>query len=273
MNEPTDSKLTRGSAPARFLTGLRYPLAGLRHLAATPRLWPYVVVPVFLTIVMIGSAGWLAWTWGPEALGVVWQAPAGDGALASAASAAWHVVLVLVRMILFVVGAIAFYAVGGLVAVPFNDFLSQAVEESILPARNEPFTWGLFVSDMRMSLSHSLLGLFCYVAVLVPVLLLNVVPGIGSVAATGLGGVVTAVFLAREMLDGPLSRDRLPFGVKLEVLKGHRALVLGFGGATAGLLWVPGLNLLSIPCSVVGGTLLYCDLKRDGLLPEPRRRS
>jgi CysZ protein len=272
MTSTNVSSLKQGSVLSRFMAGFRYPLAGLRHLVGNPRLWPYVVVPVFLTILMIGGAAWLAWTQGPAALELAWSQPTGEGAAGSVALIAWNIALVVIRLLLFVLGAVAFYAIGGLVAIPFNDFLSQAVEESLLGGRNEPFTWGLFISDIRMSLGHSLLGLFLYVAVMIPVLLLNVIPVAGSVASTVLGWSATVVFLAREMLDGPLSRDRLPFGVKLTVLKSNKATMAGFGSATAAMLWVPGLNLFSIPCAVVGGTLLYCQLKREGSLPEPRKR-
>ncbi len=264
---------TQGHVLARFMAGFRYPFAGGRHLVANPRLWSYVVVPTFLTTLMIGGAGWLAWTQGPVILELGWSQPTGEGALAVSALVAWNVALVFLRLVLFLVGTIALYMASSVLAVPFNDFLSQAVEEAVLGSRNEPFTWGLFLSDLRMSLGHSLLGLLVYLLVMLPVLLLNLVPGVGSVLATGIGGIATALFLAREMLDGPLSRDRLPFGVKLEVVKAHKVFMTGFGCATAVLLWVPGLNLLSIPCSVVGGTLLYCRLKRDGELPEPRKRT
>lgn len=273
MPAPTPSVLTQGSALSRFSTGFGYPIAGLKHLAANPRLWRYVVVPVFLTVLMIGCAAWLSWTQGPEVLAMAWERPMGEGVVVVALGYAWLAALVVVRLLLLVVGAVAFYAVGGLVAVPFNDFLSQAVEESILGSRNEPFTMVLFVHDLRMSLGHSLLAVFAWVSMMIPVLALNLVPVIGSIAATVIGGLLTTFFLTREMLDGPLSRDRLPFGAKLELLKGHRALTVGFGAATAGLLWVPGLNLVSIPCAVIGGTLMYCQLKRDGLLPEPHQRT
>ncbi len=272
MSAPIVSSLSQGSSLARFTKGFGYPIAGLRHLAATPRLWRYVVVPVFLTVVMIGCAAWFSWTQGPAALHWIWEQPVGEGGLAVVSGLAWQAALIGVRLLLLVVGAVLFYAVGGLLAVPFNDFLSQAVEESILGARNEPFTLALFLSDLRMSLGHSLLAVFAWLCVMVPILALNLVPGVGSVAASVLGGAVTSLFLAREMLDGPLSRDRLPFGVKLELIKAHRSVSLGFGAATAGLLWVPGLNLISMPCAVVGGTLLYCQLKRDGLLPPSRQR-
>ncbi len=270
---PSSSVILRDrSSLARFGIGFGYPMRGVRHLIDTPRLWTYVVVPVFLTVVMIGGAGWLAWTQGPALLELAWTQPGGEGALATTLLVLWHVALVLARLALFLVGTLVFYGVGGVVAIPFNDFLSQAVEESVLGSRSEPFTWGLFFADLRMSLSHSLLGLALYVVVMVPVLLLNLVPVVGSVVAATLGGLATTVFLAREMIDGPLSRDRITFANKVGVLRQQKALMIGFGSATACMLWVPGLNLISIPCAVVGGTLLYCQLKVEDQLPTPRPR-
>ncbi len=274
MPDPTAPVLTQGSALARFTAGFRYPFAGVRHVMANPRLWSYAVVPAFLTVLMIGGAGWIAWTQAPELLALVLDPPAEarETIRQTLYWLGWFLALGVVGLLTFLVGAVTCYAVGGLIAVPFNDFLSQAVEESILGSRNEAFTWQLFLSDLRMSLGHSLLGLLAWATVMVPVVLLNLAPVIGTLAASAIGGVVTTTFLTREMLDGPLSRDRLPFGEKLNVLKAHKALTLGFGAATAALLWVPGLNLVSMPCAVVGGTLMYCQLKREGVLPEPRRR-
>ncbi len=270
MSGPNAPSLPQGNPLARFAAGFRFPFAGVRHVVAHPRLWPYAVVPAFLTVVMIGGAVWLAWTRSPELTGTLLTPPGVDAA--RLAVFGWTLAMIAVGLVTFVVGAVLCYALGTLIAVPFNDFLSQAVEESVLGSRNEPFTMGLFLSDLRMSLGHSLLGVLAWLTAMVPVVLLNLVPVAGTLLASGLGALVTATFLAREMLDGPLSRDRLPFGVKLEVLKRDKVLTLGFGAGTAALLWVPGLNLVSMPCAVVGGTLLYCQLKRDGRLPEPRQR-
>jgi CysZ protein len=76
----------------------------------------------------------------------------------------------------------------------------------------------------------------------------------------------TALFLSREMMDGPMSRRRYRFRRKLRIVRSQLPLMLGFGMACAGLLWVPLLNFVFMPVSIVGGTLLFLTIESNGFI-------
>src|SRR5262249_12014952 len=78
----------------------------------------------------------------------------------------------------------------------------------------------------------------------------------------------SAVWLCFEYLDLPMARHLYAFREVRAALRSARPISLGFGGPLAALFLVPIVNLVSVPVGVVGGTLLYADLRRSGLLPQ-----
>jgi CysZ protein len=53
-----------------------------------------------------------------------------------------------------------------------------------------------------------------------------------------------------------LARHGYPLREKLQLLRLHAPLTMGFGLSISLLLWIPGLNVLCVPIAVVGGTVL-----------------
>ena len=154
--------------------------------------------------------------------------------------------------------------VGNLLASPFYDVLAGKVEARLLGPSDEPFAWRTVLGDAWMSVQHSLLGLLLYGLSMGLLLLLNLLPVVGSALYAALSTTATVFFLARELMDIPLSRRRLGFFEKIRWMGGHKALLGGLGLATMAMLAVPVVNLLLMPVAVLGGTLLYCHLHQVG---------
>ena len=132
-----------------------------------------------------------------------------------------------------------------------------------------PFAWSVAIGDAAQSFVHSILGLTAYILLAAPLLLVNVVPVVGSVLYAVCGFSLTSLFLARDLLDVPLSRRRMSFLHKVDYLRDHLWLCLGLGLGTTMLLLVPLLDLLVLPCSVLGGTLLFLAIElEEGRLTE-----
>ena len=121
-------------------------------------------------------------------------------------------------------------------------------------------------SDVAIGILHSLYGALLYVSLFCPLLLLNLVPVLGQVAYTVIGGLLSAFFIAREVMDYSLSRRQLSFRQKLQLQRDNLSCVGGLGMSSFILLWVPLANLVSMPAAVIGGTLLYCELEQAGRL-------
>lgn len=251
------------SVPQQVGWGARYAVRGARILAAHPRLWGYVFAPIAL---MIGAfalgAGLILWLV-PLATGLLWV-PGPESApltVTMYAVALWTVRIVLVGALL-----LALYLTAGLVATPFNDRLSEQIERRILRTTTDEVLFRQFVRDLFWSVAHSALSLAVYLAVMGVLLLLNLLPGVGSAVSFVVGALVSAMFFTRESMDGSLSRRRMGYVAKWRTVAGIWPYALGFGGVVSLAMWLPLLNFLVLPMSVAGGTALFCHLERAGAL-------
>lgn len=68
--------------------------------------------------------------------------------------------------------------------------------------------------------------------------------------------LLTMVLCGMDYLDVPLSARGLPLRAKLALLWKHKLLVCGFAAAGYVLLYIPLINILSLPVGVIGATLL-----------------
>lgn len=172
----------------------------------------------------------------------------------------WPILFRAIRIVIggllcLVFGALA-YMLGAVLAIPFNDHLSERVEalQYELPAP-------LSVSEaLPMSLLHSVLGAGLWMLLQLILLPLQLVPGIGSLLDMVLGGALTAFFLAHQMMDGPMSRWRFSFREKLDLLWENLGLALGLGTAAMLMLGVPVLNLFGLPICIAAGAMLYAEV-------------
>jgi CysZ protein len=263
--ESTDP-LDRG-ALRRFLFGFGAPWRGLRLLFTHPRLLLQIIVPAALNMALVLLVVAAALIWAPELVGTFWERPAGVGFGDMLLTGMWLAGVAFVALFLIALGVICIYGVAGLVLTPFLDYLSERVEELTLGPRPEGFAWPVFFRQVSVSIWHSLLNFALYLAVMGLLLLLNLIPAAGQALFMAGSSVASAFFLAREMLDGPLTRDRLRWTDKYRVVWRHKAVTMGLGAATAAMLWIPLLNFICLPVAVTGGTLLYAHLRRTGRLP------
>jgi uncharacterized protein involved in cysteine biosynthesis len=251
----------------RFGWGLRYAWWGVRLVVTETALWPYVAAPVLITILLFAAGGTLAWLgigWGLHQL---WSpGPQTEGWL----EVGWVALGLLLRATALLAIGVALYLLAGLVATPFVDKLSEHVEAMVLGPSDEPFSWRVLLGDIALSVAHTLLSMALWLVSMAAAFTLNVLPVIGQVLSFLAGVLATAFLVSRESMDGALSRRRMAYGHKLRVLLRHPLLTLGFGLAAAALLWVPFLNLLVLPMTAAGGTLLFCHLEQQGLVPPAR---
>jgi CysZ protein len=252
-----------GSAVRRFVRGATYPWRGLRFLLPRTELWPWAAGPFFITLWMILGALWGAIWYGDDLLALLWTRPELQ-ASSTLEIVLWDTVANSLRLAVFIVAAVAAWILGNMLASPLYDVLAEKTEGLLLDRPEHAFDWRIALGDAWMSIRHSALGLILYAAVMGPLFLLNLVPGAGSVLYTVLSSVATVFFIARELMDIPLSRRRTPFVAKLRWIASHKALLAGMGAMCMVLLMVPLVNFFSMPIAVMGGTLMYCHLDREG---------
>lgn len=255
---------TLPSMPSAFgdlVAGVAFVGRGARLLFATPSLWSACAVSALVMAALLIGA--LALTLGrvDDLLGSLWARPDAGIMLLL-----WYVAAIGVAVAAGYLALVASVAAAGIVLAPLHDRLSEKVEQIVNPAAERPFELGVFLRDVFSGIAHTLCNLALFVLVGVPVLLLNLVPGIGSVASAVAGAIFTALMLAMEMSDYALARRRLRWRQKWGVIRRRPWLFLGFGLALAALLWIPLAGALTVPTAVVSGTLLVVASEQAGLI-------
>lgn len=238
-----------------FARALALPLHAARLLAGHRTLWPLVAIPALINLALFVVAAGLIIAHADAAVALLWPPPADGGVWAELLLGLWYVLYVAALIFGLMAAYVVTLLVSGIVASPFNDALSARVER-LLTGRAAPSPGGSLLRETVQSVVSTTTIVLLYAALMGPVLLLNLVPGAGSLAATVLGTGLGAFFLALEFTDVALARRGYPLRLKLRLLRAHPALTLGFGLSTSLLLWIPFLNVLCVPIAVVGGTAL-----------------
>lgn len=235
---------------------------GFRFLNAHPRLWGWVLAPALVTLVMLGGAiAAVAWIAGPLVARVTGWLP---GFLQGAAS--W-VVWILVVTGLALGALLVFVAVVGIVAGPFCELLSEAVEARATGEPAPPFALGAFLRGVALGVAHGLRRLVASLAGLVVLFAIGLLPVVGTIAAAVLGGWLAASASAYDCYDAVLARRELAYADKLAYLARHRGRAMGLGAGVAGCLLIPGVNLVAVGIGAAGATLAALEL--DGRAPAP----
>jgi CysZ protein len=247
--------------PADFVSGLLYPLRGLTILRRHPGLARYWFPPIVLTFIALVASFVFAVRYHDDAVALLWSQPIGDG-FTTTLLAALHF---LVRAAALLVGVglamVVCILAANLIAAPFNDALSEALEEIETGHPSPGFSFARLVRDLGRTLRVELTKLLVYCAVMGPLLVLSwLVPGVGQLLYLVFGLLFTSLYMALDYVDWPASRRGLPLRERLSLLAMHPLRTLGFGFAVGACLFVPLLNLFFMPLAVAGGTRLFLDL-------------
>lgn len=110
------------------------------------------------------------------------------------------------------------------------------------------------------SVADSLVLVALGLATALGVLLVGLLPVVGAVVGAVAGLAVSGWLLAGELLARPLEARGMDRVQRRDLLRGHRARVLGFGMATQACFLVPLGAVAVMPAAVVGATVLARDL-------------
>jgi len=232
-----------------FVEGTRYPWRGAIFLWRRKSLWPYLIVPFVLNIMLFCAITWTS-VWALRhfvftGLPHAWWAIIVKIFLASAAGSA---------ILLFSIFCFAF--VGSIIAAPFYDSIAERTLHWLGAPEIERGFWRQIIDAIRASVLK--LGLFLGLQLIL--LALYFVPFfVGFFTYTTVGFLITAFFMALEFLDVSFHREGWTFRERLEWCKHRMGLVLGFGASVSVLLLLPIVNLIIPPIALIGAILLFSD--------------
>lgn len=223
-------------------------LRGAAYLARNPRLWVWVIAPalvaIFILVVAVGSI--LSLLSGPIA------------GLAAFLPGTWadNVLTLVAGIVLSIASVSIFISLAALIAAPFNEQLSESIEERVTGEPGPRFSITRFLVDLVIGIAHAARRVFVYVVVMGALLVVGIaVPVIGTVIATVLGAIATARFASYDAFDAVWARRRRKYRFKVDYLREHRWRTLGMGAVVAVMLVVPGLNVIGLAVGATAATL------------------
>ncbi|HTO52670.1 MAG TPA: EI24 domain-containing protein [Myxococcota bacterium] len=170
----------------------------------------------------------------------------------------------LVRLVLVLAFGVAIYftftLVGGVIAAPFLDVLSERVERLASGERLE-LEGGVAAALRRSARSIWAEGqrVAFFLAAQALLLLLGFIPGLQLFAAIASVGLA-ALFMPLVYTGFAFDRRELPFAARRRWILAHPIEMASFGGVALALYLVPGLSFLCLPWLVTAGTLLVVEL-------------
>ncbi|PLX85673.1 MAG: sulfate transporter CysZ [Desulfuromonas sp.] len=254
------SDFIKDNPVTNFSRGFFSPFRAGRFILGCPRLFKYILIPFIINTSVFSLAVYFGLNFFNDT--VIHRIPQGD---------AWYWLILFYT--LWVVAALAtavlvffaFTVVGNLIAAPFNDLLSERTEETLAGRRNEePFSLGAFGKDVRRTLVEESKKMLFFVLGMVLLLLLNLIPGVGTMVYSVLSVLFTLFFLAVEYTGFVFSRKRSTFRDQRRFIFGRKFLMLGFGVGLLVLLAIPFLQFFCIPVAVVAATQLWWDCSGGG---------
>ncbi len=258
--------LSKSVNPVGFFRGFGYVFRGasfvyLKH----PGLIRYWILPIVLSILAIRGALWASWTYSEDIVNYFWPAVTGDGVLDTVAGWFHWIVEVLVSIVVSFTSLLLVVALSNVIAAPFNDALSEKVENIETGAEGVPFSLAAVLRDTGRTIALEVKKLLVYFSIMIPLLIIGLfVPGIGQMVYPVVGFVFTALYLAMDYIDWPACRRNKATSYRWSFVKTRFAAAFGFGTGVFFVLFIPWVNLFFMPAAVAGGTLLFLDLEGEG---------
>jgi CysZ protein len=166
-----------------------------------------------------------------------------------------HVILLILGIILILfICYLAFSIFGGIITAPFNEKISQFVEEKVCGFKAPELT---FWKDVYVSITGELKKLLFYFTGLFIFFLINLIPFAGNVVSVTLGTIFSFFYNALDFLDYPLTRRLASFRTKLKATQSGGMVTYGFGAMAFLMMFLPIVNVFMKPLIVVAGTRLY----------------
>jgi len=253
-----------GRSVVGFWRGLTYPFRGARVVyLGQPGLVRYWGVPIVVTLFAVVGIFYGAFSVHDRIVEWLWTTPTSTGFWASVARF-FHVLLEwIVGITVALGGLVVLSLVTNVIAAPFNDALSDAVERLETGGEGTKFSVQVLLRDLVRTVLLELAKLGIYVAIMGPLFVASLLlPAVGQVIYSIFGFVFTAMYFAIDYIDWPASRRNRGLRYRFSVLRRNFWPMFGFGTGVWLFLFVPLVNLLFMPAAVAGGTLLFLELER-----------
>jgi CysZ protein len=235
-----------------FWLGVRLFWRGLGILLRSPRLLLIGALPAVLTALLLagGMVALVSWIDELAALVTPFADDWADG-MRTAVRLAAGVALFAAAL---VIGLLSFSALTLAVGAPLYEHIAEKVEDDLggTPADTEPPWWRL----LGMSMRDGLLLVLRSLLFTIPLVIAGFVPVVGQTVVPVLLALVTAWFLALELVAVSFYRRGMDLRRRRELMSRRRGLALGLGLPASLLCAIPFAAIIVMPVAFVGGVLV-----------------
>ncbi|MFJ8665491.1 EI24 domain-containing protein [Streptomyces sp. NPDC093600] len=239
-----------------FGAGFGYLVAGQKWVGRHGRWFGFGLLPGLVTLVLYAGA-LIGLAYGADDL-TAWATPFADDWTSPWQGAFRGFLTALVFVFGLFLAVVTFTAVTLLVGQPFYESLSEQVDRTEggdVPESGLPLWRELWISardSLKVLLRVAFYGVLLFACGFVPV--------VGQTVVPVLGFCVSGFFLAHELTSVALQRRGVELKERLRMLRGRRAMTLGFGVPLAVSFVVPFVAVFLMPGAVAGATLMAREL-------------
>ena len=241
-----------------YVRGIAASFEGLSFLCSRPTLWRFAIWPILINIVVSLASLLIAYQAGSH----FWQSYANSLPIVWWATVVKWCLFLVVVVIALTVAFVAYLLLQSVFCAWFFSQLARQVD-LFLGTRPDELTDPPIVAQISDALRASIKLLIVNVFVL----LLNVIPVVGSIAALVIGLYVDAFILGSEFFGYPLELRGIRWRDRQRIAKAHLGTTLGLGTVVSLLFLIPILGPAIQATSVVGAVLLF---RRINGLPTTR---
>jgi CysZ protein len=239
-----------------FVTGVRYFGQGFGVLTRRPRLLLIGMLPAVLTAaILLGAMIALVANIDHLAALVTPFAEHWSGGERLVTRLAAGIALIAAAVLL---GLVGFTAVTLVVGGPFYENIAERIEDdlSITAGHLDLSWWKQFLSGLR----DGIVLLLRTLVFTIPLFLAGFIPVVGQIVVPVLVALVTAWFMALEVVAVPFYRRGIGLRDRTAMLRRRRTLALGLGLPAALLSMIPLLAIVVMPVAFAGGVLVALDV-------------
>ena len=226
------------------------------QLATLPGIRRYVIVPLLVNILFVGSAfSWLFFRleqWIPRLLGHV------PGWLQWLNYLLWPLAILSLLLIF----GYFFSTLANWIAAPFCGLLAEQLENRLTGQNIPDSGWAGLIKDLPRVMLREWQKLRYYLPRALILLLVHFIPLIGQTLAPVLWFMFGAWMMAIQYCDYPFDNHRVPFSDMRRTLAADRTAHLQFGALVSLFTLIPLVNLVIMPVAVCGATAMWVDQYR-----------
>ena len=247
--------------------GFRFGFSGWRFFAQQRKLWAYALIPWLLNLILMFAFLLVLNHWFPELFATLKTHLLPE---VTNSNPAWYMTLwygllnvllfflkTFLSVLAFVILLLLFYFLSFILAAPFNDLLSEKVEQLQGHTTDKPFRLREFLQEIWRILKTETLKTCALLGLALIPLFLGLIPVLGPILLAPLTAILTSFDFGFNYADLPLARRLVPIRERVQFAKSKFWILVGFGLP----LLLPFANFILMPGFVVGGTLLTLALE------------